>query len=184
MHGRETVAEALRLAADGLNNCEIARRTGVSRPTIRDWINGRLPHSYRRCSQDESYVRGGCSRCGADEHRFDRLDADYVQLLGLYLGDGSIAEHRRKVYKLRITLDIRYPGIVEECERAIRQVVHTTKCADSYVGAIATRFTRTRKPGPVFSLSMGLGKSTTDRSICLIGRKRSQNAGRSNCSED
>lgn len=46
-----------------------------------------------------------------------------MHLLGLYLGDGSIATHRRQVYRLRITLDVRYPRIVNECEQAMQVVV-------------------------------------------------------------
>jgi hypothetical protein len=41
----------------------------------------------------------------------------------LYLGDGCLSEHRREVFKLRISLDARYPGIVEECQDAIRAVM-------------------------------------------------------------
>src|SRR6187551_2286416 len=37
----------LELHGVGLNNCELSRQTGVSRPTIRDWVNDRLHHSYR-----------------------------------------------------------------------------------------------------------------------------------------
>jgi hypothetical protein len=109
----------LKFHETGLNNCEISRRTGVSRPTIRDWVSGNLPRSYRRTHRSE----GICQRCEGDEHRFDLLGADYAQLLGLYLGDGSIAEHPRRVYRLRITLDVRYPGIVRECEASMRAVV-------------------------------------------------------------
>ena len=119
MHNAKTVATVLKLHGEGLNNCEISRQTGVSRPTVRDWINGRLPHSYRSADSP----RRGCPRCGCDAHRFDRLGPDYVHLLGLYLGDGSIAEHRRAVYRLRITLDVRYPCIVRECEDVMRVVV-------------------------------------------------------------
>lgn len=119
MHDRATVAEALRLREAGLNNCEIARRTGVSRPTIREWAAGRLPSSFRSSVTDE----GACSRCGGPTHAFARLGSEYVHLLGLYLGDGSIAEHPRRVHRLRITLDVRYPGIVDECEAAMRTVV-------------------------------------------------------------
>lgn len=119
MHPKATVVAVLALHESGLNNCEISRRTGVSRPTIRDWVNDRLPRSYRgRTGQD-----AGCGRCGGNEHRFGRLGADYVHLLGLYLGDGSIAEHRRRVYRLRITLDVCYPDIVRECEEAMQGVV-------------------------------------------------------------
>ena len=89
----------------------------MSRPTIRDWVAGKLPHSYRA-----SGSRRQCRRCGGNEHRFDRLSSDYAYLLGLYLGDGSIAAHPRDVYRLRITLDVKYPGIVRECEAAMRTV--------------------------------------------------------------
>jgi hypothetical protein len=43
----------------------------------------------------------------------------YAQLLGLYLGDGSISRHARGVCRLRITLDRAYPGIVAECAAMI-----------------------------------------------------------------
>ena len=124
MHPAETVASVLELHAKGLNKCEIARRTGVSRPTIREWINGRLPHSYRshdRCGDFPG--SGACERCGGSKHRFGDLDANYVHLLGLYLGDGSIATHRRDVYRMRITLDVKYPGIVRDCEAVMQGVV-------------------------------------------------------------
>jgi hypothetical protein len=40
----------------------------------------------------------------------------------MYLGDGCLSEGRRSVYKLRITLDKRYPNIIRECQDAIREV--------------------------------------------------------------
>ena len=46
---------------------------------------------------------------------------EYVYLLGLYLGDGAISEHRRRVFRLRIALDVKYPGIVDECAAAMRR---------------------------------------------------------------
>jgi hypothetical protein len=121
MHPETTIASVLQLHRDGLNNCEISRRTGVSRPTVREWTNGRLPRSYR--CPDGRPRPGRCRRCGGDEHALHRLGPDYVHLLGLYLGDGSIATHRRQVYRLRITLDVRYPRIVGECEQSMQAVV-------------------------------------------------------------
>ena len=64
----------------------------------------------------------------------------YVYLLGLYLGDGCISAHRRGVYKLRVNLDLRYPGIIDECESAIRTVdpgrkVHRLKRRSNYTKA-------------------------------------------------
>jgi hypothetical protein len=47
----------------------------------------------------------------------------YVYLLGLYLGDGHIVHHRRRVYRLTVTLDARYPGIIGECRDAIEAVM-------------------------------------------------------------
>ena len=49
--------------------------------------------------------------------------AEYVYLLGLHLGDGCISEHARGVHKLRIKLDVRYPEIIDSCERAIETVM-------------------------------------------------------------
>lgn len=118
MHRGEIVARALELAQSGLNNSEISRLTGVARPTIRDWVRGALPHSYQGVAHNRI-----CTRCGDKKHRFERLGGRYVYLLGLYLGDGSIATHPRGVYRLRITLDRRYPQIVGECEAAMCSVL-------------------------------------------------------------
>lgn len=124
MHPEATVASVLRLHRAGLNNCEISRRTGVSRPTIRDWVNGGLPHSFQPRDSCGALPRPGrCRHCGGNDHDFAGLGPDYVYLLGLYLGDGAISEHRRQVYRLRVTLDVRYPGIVQECEVAMQAVV-------------------------------------------------------------
>ena len=125
MHSRETVAAVLRLKDAGLNNCEISRRTGISRPTIRDWSRGRLPHSYtgRPGSPGKQCSPWYCSQCGGNAHHFDQLSTAYAYLLGLYLGDGCISAHQRGIYRLRIFLDMRYPGIVRECEAAMRAVL-------------------------------------------------------------
>jgi hypothetical protein len=48
---------------------------------------------------------------------------EYAYLLGLYLGDGCLSAARRDVYKLRITLDSRYPGIIRECASAMAGVL-------------------------------------------------------------
>jgi hypothetical protein len=71
MHAEATVDAVLKLHEEGLNNCEISRRTGVSRPTIRDWVNGKFPHSFRLESSDG--IRMGCTHCRGNEHRFDEF---------------------------------------------------------------------------------------------------------------
>lgn len=42
----------------------------------------------------------------------------YSYLLGLFLGDGCISRHPR-AWRLRITLDKKYPGIIDRCREAI-----------------------------------------------------------------
>ncbi|WP_369830891.1 helix-turn-helix domain-containing protein [Mycobacterium sp. NS-7484] len=68
-----------KLIAAGMNDCEIARETGIPRPTVREW-RARSPKRHRlRCAD---------SPCGAD-HNFSELPPrEYSYLLGLYLGDG------------------------------------------------------------------------------------------------
>lgn len=122
MHSRATVEEALRLRRDeGLGARRVARRLGLPLGTVRDWHAGRLPwHSRPRpdtCTRPET-----CPACEQAAHRFERLGPPYVHLLGLYLGDGCISDHRPGLHRLRIALDARYPGIVEECVQSMRVV--------------------------------------------------------------
>lgn len=115
MHPPELVGEARRLAAAGLSPQEIAEEIRVPRRTVSDWLTGAARASANR-------VRC-CRQCGSPLHRFEQLPTAYAYLLGMYLGDGCISVHPRGVFRLRVTLDLRYPGIVEECEGAVRQVI-------------------------------------------------------------
>ena len=112
MHPPGTVQAAVELGAQGLNATEIARELDVPRGTVRDWLPGAAPRSLKP---------GACSRCGG-KHDFSLLTESYVYLLGLYLGDGSISTHAREVYRLRIVLDTRYPGIITSTAAAMRAV--------------------------------------------------------------
>jgi hypothetical protein len=114
-HPVGTVSRSLNLAAEGLSASEIARQVGVPRPTVRDWLAGRLPRGFDRGGV-------GCDECGG-LHDLAALPPGYVYMLGMYLGDGCLSEHRRGVFKLRISLDARYPGIADECERAMGAVM-------------------------------------------------------------
>jgi hypothetical protein len=53
----------------------------------------------------------------------------YTYLLGMYLGDGMISAHPRRVYRLRIFLDRAYPLIVWECEAAVSIVMPASKAS-------------------------------------------------------
>jgi hypothetical protein len=94
----------------GYNNCEIARRTGIPRTTVRDWrlrpTGSARPTDKHPCGQAHDYP-GLPARA-------------YAYLLGMYLGDGYInAAAKGNVWHLRITLDKKYPTIIEACRQAI-----------------------------------------------------------------
>jgi len=96
--------EALSLVADGLNDCEIARRLGLARTTVRDW---------RRLTPSASPA-ATCPRCWRPaSKRITFSDGDYAELLGLYLGDGHIVRTGRSD-RLRLFLDTKYSGINQE----------------------------------------------------------------------
>jgi hypothetical protein len=109
VHGPEIREEALRLVAAGVNDCEIARRLGVPRSTVRDW---RRPRYFARFDR--------CPRCWGRLRPLSWRDADYAELLGLYLGDGHISELAR-TQRLRICLDSQYPAIVSEADALLRR---------------------------------------------------------------
>ena len=105
--------EVQRLIAAGMNDCAIARDTGIPRPTVRDW----------RRAPPRSLTRPGAALpCGAS-HDFGALpEAAYVYLLGMYLGDGCISRGGR-AWRLRIACDTKYPAIIERCRHAIDAVM-------------------------------------------------------------
>jgi hypothetical protein len=106
-----------RLLALGLNDCEIARRTGIPRTTVRDWRRNRITAFSAR----EEF---GCARCGRAIHDPALLPhSDYAYLLGMYLGDGCISVGPRGVAHLRIACDSAYSGIVASCMDAVEAVM-------------------------------------------------------------
>jgi hypothetical protein len=117
MRSIEQVRQVGALVAAGLNDCAIARRTGIPRGTIKDWR-----HELRWQQWPYHLHSESCRRCGAPRHYFPRLPSEYVYLLGMYLGDGYIVECPKSVYRLTIALDARYPGIVDDCSRAVAAV--------------------------------------------------------------
>ena len=108
MRSAEEFNAAQRLIAAGVNDCEIARQLGVPRTTVRDWRC--RPQIWRRPDNG--------APCGV-YHDFAALPvAAYCYVLAMYLGDGSISRGSR-VWRIRITLDQKYPAIIERCCQAI-----------------------------------------------------------------
>jgi hypothetical protein len=109
----EEFNEVQRLVAAGMNDCAIARQTGIPRPTVREW-RSKPPHRLT--------LPGASSPCGVS-HDFSALPtAAYSYLLGVYLGDGCISQYRR-VWRMRIILDNKYPAIIARCQDALDTVM-------------------------------------------------------------
>ena len=111
----------------GLNDCQVARATGVPRRTVLDWrVKGR-PGRYVT-----GRGRPSCPICDSGA-----LDAKaYAYLLGLYLGDGCLSLVR-KTWCLRVVQDLRYPGLIELCAATMRTVSGRRVCFGRKIGCVA-----------------------------------------------
>lgn len=118
MRTRQEVDRVLALHREGLNQCEIARRTGIPRRTVKDWVHGRVPNFDRSSKYGP---RGTCPVCRGEPETLPQ--AAYTYLLGLYLGDGCLSAHPRGVYKLRIICANAYPRLMRRCELAMSEVL-------------------------------------------------------------
>jgi hypothetical protein len=120
MRSSEEFEAVQRLIAAGLNDCAIARQTSIPRRTVRDW----------RCRPQVLSRQSSTSpHC---VHDFASLAPnDYSYLLGLYLGDGCISRYGR-VWRLRVTLDAKYPDIIERCMKTIDIIMPGQRAATFY----------------------------------------------------
>lgn len=118
MRSHHDVADVLSLTAAGLSDHETSRRTGVPRTTVHRWRTTGAPTT----------PGAPCPIC---EGGALPPAAHYAYLLGLYLGDGWIGEHRRAVTRLCVYLDDGYPGIVQACAEAM-EAVRPGQHADRY----------------------------------------------------
>ncbi|MBB6343900.1 helix-turn-helix domain-containing protein [Nonomuraea muscovyensis] len=110
----------LRLLRSGLSVSEASRQSGVSRSTIREWRDRRVP---------DSPMTGTCPRCADPPHAPSPAPA-YAYLLGLYLGDGCLSrvgDPAKDVWSLRIICADAWPGLIRECVDAQRAVRPTNK---------------------------------------------------------
>ena len=118
---RETYELAHKLYASGTTVTEVARTLGLPRGTVQNWLVRRP--AYLEAGATSPVIE--CHLC-ADRAMETWERWSYAYLLGLYLGDGSIAVSRRKVFRLCVHLDSRYPGIVQECRDAMTVFHRTT----------------------------------------------------------
>ena len=103
-HSEETIAAVLSLIERGVSDCEIARRTPVSRSTVFRWRHLGPPKAGRESALERP-----------------QNERAYAYLLGMYLGDGWVGRVARS-WTLKVALDASYPGIVRECASAMAAV--------------------------------------------------------------
>jgi hypothetical protein len=113
VRSKEEVDLVLALAGQGLNDCEVARRTGIPRSTVRQWRAGLTPNFERTPTS--------CAVCAGRPSTLPQ--SPYTYLLGLYLGDGCLAACPRGVYRLRISCAERYPELIRYCAAAMMEVL-------------------------------------------------------------
>jgi hypothetical protein len=116
-HGQAFASEVhavLRLVEEGVNDCEISRRTGIPRPTVRDWRVGK-----RAFDKPRAGAEGPCDI----DHAQVLPRIEYAYLLGQYLGDGCLSRSGSSgSWLLRIFSDARYPEVIAECAAAMESI--------------------------------------------------------------
>jgi hypothetical protein len=109
------------LIASGLSIHGAARRLGIPYATVRYWTSLSVPP--HTASKARPWTGPPSPRA-------------YCYLLGLYLGDGCIGLARRSL-QLSLTLDARYPCIVEEAARSLTLTVPSIRIGRTAVpGAV------------------------------------------------
>jgi intein-encoded DNA endonuclease-like protein len=111
----------LRFLGQGKTATQISRILGISRLRVNDFCVayyagfGRLPNHLSPISNQAIFtlLKGEKSL---------EMHKAYAYLLGIYLGDGNISRNR-KIYRLRVTLDKRYPNVINACIVAIQTVL-------------------------------------------------------------
>ena len=113
-HGTQVRQQALTLLRDGAKNADVARQFNMPLGTISYWKH------VDRAKRGEcpGRIPPPCPRCDG------ALDLPaYSYVLGLYLGDGHIIQNRAmRSPSLSITCADAHPGLMDECEKAMRSV--------------------------------------------------------------
>jgi hypothetical protein len=120
MYNTTVRTRALTLIQAGHTLQSVSASTGINRSTLRTWRD--QPGSAR-------HQHAVCPRCDGVPSPPEPM-ADYAYLLGLYLGDGYISQagaREKNVWALRISCADTWPGLVEECKRAMRAIRPSNK---------------------------------------------------------
>ncbi len=106
------------------NKSHIAKNLGIPRPTVRDCIQkfGSLENFNQYLAKREELGLDNPVNNALQNLEWRKA---YAYLLGLYLGDGCIdlMKNKKRVYRLRITQDKHYTGLISACEQAMNIVL-------------------------------------------------------------
>lgn len=120
----EEKKRVLELWSEGYNKLQIANETNIPRGTVSDCIKqfadvvSLEEHYYQERLSNVSFYVQDATR--------PHVQKEYVYLLGLYLGDGTVSKIP-KTYKLRVFLDSRYPNIINGCAQAMQTILPENK---------------------------------------------------------
>jgi hypothetical protein len=150
---------AIELIRAGMGDSEIARLTGIPRPTISAWRNGRGSAYHERLAVASPTWRPTEPRA-------------YCYLLGTYLGDGCIHSVPRGAARLMVSLDLAYPGIIGAVERAMRTLLPDAPITQSFPKGERATVIRVSHPVLPFAFPQhGAGRKHT-REIRLVDWQR------------
>jgi hypothetical protein len=106
--------QALALLHSGRSNTEVARTLGIPYGTVSYW------KCKDRVARGEAARHRACFRCDGTSPDQEQ----YAYLLGLYLGDGHIAQApQSRSPSLSIACGDAWPGLIDAAERAVRCVL-------------------------------------------------------------
>lgn len=147
-----------RLSAAGASTYAIAARTGLPRSTVQRWCARRTP------PRNLPSAPAGAIRPP------DRVA--YAYLLGVDLGDGNVWQTGAHSWRLCLTLDAAYPGIVEEVRAAVARVVpHSPVHVNKRSGCNAFAVLASSERWPRLLPQHGPGRKH-ERKIELVGWQR------------
>lgn len=123
MRSHDEYRSVLELWESGVNKKRISIMTGIPRATVRDCID----KFETIAALDQAIIETLDEEIDCKLQRIcnpQQVESQqaYAYLLGIYLGDGSIGKNR-KVYRLRVTLDVKYPNIIAHCSQAITTIL-------------------------------------------------------------
>ena len=104
----------------GIN--ETARRTGIPKTTVQRFLA--RYDSLAQFDAEHIPAPSPVEALKTTPHEFPEIKAAYAYVLGIYLGDGHIANTRRpNVKRMMVYLDKKYPKIIRRCVDMIETIL-------------------------------------------------------------